>query len=235
MPQKLTAAWRQQLGTEAERIHEQYLHTFANLTLTGYNSSYGNKPYNEKKSGYEHKGKHVYGFNESHFWLSNYMKTTDVWTEAQLIERQQLLYQRFQHLWPMIATSFTPAQKDTDRMSFDDEDAELTGRSLVAYSYKGERHPVSSWKEMLLMLCREIYDESPASIRLLCNERTWFYDSQHNDGWSKFEDGCYVFSSCSTKNKMTILRYIFNKLNISHSELEFELTPMEETNSLEEE
>lgn len=235
MPQKLTPAWRQQLGSDAERIHEQYLHTFANLTLTGYNSSYGNKPYSEKKSGYEYKGKHVYGFNESHFWLSNYMKTTDVWTEAQLIERQQLLYKRFQHLWPMIATSFTPVQKDTDHVSFDDEDAELTGRSLVAYSYKGERHPVSSWKEMLLMLCREIYDESPASMRLLCNERTWLYDSQHNDGWSKFEDGCYVFSSCSTKNKMTILRYIFNKLNINPSELEFELTPMEEANSLEEE
>ena len=49
MPQTLTAAWRQQLGDDYERIHEEYLHTFANLTLTGYNSSYSNRPFEEKE------------------------------------------------------------------------------------------------------------------------------------------------------------------------------------------
>ena len=31
MPQTLTATWRRQLGEDAERIHQEYLHTFANL------------------------------------------------------------------------------------------------------------------------------------------------------------------------------------------------------------
>ena len=35
MPQSLNTFWKEELGDEYERIHEEYLHTFANLTLTG--------------------------------------------------------------------------------------------------------------------------------------------------------------------------------------------------------
>ncbi len=55
MPQTLNPQWRQALGENAEAIHDIYLHTFANLTLTGYNSNYGNRPFSEKKAGYTDK------------------------------------------------------------------------------------------------------------------------------------------------------------------------------------
>lgn len=139
MPQTLSATWRQDLGDDGERIHAQYLHIFANLTLTGYNSSYGNRPFSEKKNGYDYKGKHVYGFNESHFSLSNYMKTVDKWTVTELIERQKLLYKRFLNHWPMPTTTFRPIEKDTDRVAFDDDDTELTGRYISAFQYKEKR------------------------------------------------------------------------------------------------
>lgn len=227
MPQTLSAAWRQDLGNEVDRIHSQYLHTFANLTLTGYNSSYGNRPFSEKKYGYEYKGKHIYGFDDSRFSLSNYLKTVDQWTEKELIERQKLLYNRFLNLWPMITTSFRPVEKDTERVVFDDDETELTGRFITAFSYKGDRHKVVSWKEMLITLCRIIYYESPSSMRVLCNTGYWLYNSPDTENSrSKFADGCYVYSSCSTKTKMSAIRHIFNKLNIRPVELEFELIPV---------
>ncbi|GHQ72829.1 hypothetical protein VN0403_12230 [Helicobacter pylori] len=49
MPQKLTEEWEKVLGQDHERIHTQYLHTIGNLTLTGYNSEYGNKSFQEKR------------------------------------------------------------------------------------------------------------------------------------------------------------------------------------------
>lgn len=49
MPQTLNQKWKDSLGENWEDIHETYLHTFANLTLTGYNSSYGNHTFTEKK------------------------------------------------------------------------------------------------------------------------------------------------------------------------------------------
>ncbi len=228
MPQTLTAAWRQDLGDDAERIHEQYLHTFANLTLTGYNSSYGNRPFSEKKSGYDYKGKHIYGFSDSHFSLSNYLKTVTKWTESELIERQKILYSRFLNLWPMITTSFKPVEKDTDRVTFDDE-TELTGRYIAAFLYKGERYRVVSWKDMLVTLCRVMYAESPSLMRVLCNAHYWLFDSPGTENSrSQFADGCYVYSSCSTKTKMSVIRYLFSKFNIPSFELEFELIPQSE-------
>lgn len=42
MPQNanLSEQWKQELGPEWERVHESWLHTLGNLTLTGYNSEY---------------------------------------------------------------------------------------------------------------------------------------------------------------------------------------------------
>ncbi|GAA9623681.1 DUF262 and DUF1524 domain-containing protein [Helicobacter pylori] len=49
MPQKLEEEWERDLGQDHERIHTQYLHTIGNLTLTGYNSKYRNKSFQEKR------------------------------------------------------------------------------------------------------------------------------------------------------------------------------------------
>ncbi|GAA8903500.1 DUF262 and DUF1524 domain-containing protein [Helicobacter pylori] len=49
MSQKLTEEWEKDLGQDHERIHTQYLHTIGNLTLTGYNSEYSNKSFQEKR------------------------------------------------------------------------------------------------------------------------------------------------------------------------------------------
>ncbi|GAA7987654.1 DUF262 and DUF1524 domain-containing protein [Helicobacter pylori] len=49
MPQKLTEEWERNLGENFQEIHNKYLHTIGNLTLTGYNQEYGNKSFQEKK------------------------------------------------------------------------------------------------------------------------------------------------------------------------------------------
>ncbi|MCQ2717880.1 DUF262 and DUF1524 domain-containing protein [Helicobacter pylori] len=49
MPQTLTEEWKRDLGENFQAIHDKYLHTIGNLTLTGYNSEYSNKPFKEKK------------------------------------------------------------------------------------------------------------------------------------------------------------------------------------------
>lgn len=48
MPQTLSDDWKSDLGADANRIHETYVHTIGNLTLTGYNSEYQNKRFSDK-------------------------------------------------------------------------------------------------------------------------------------------------------------------------------------------
>ncbi|RVZ16197.1 DUF262 domain-containing protein [Helicobacter pylori] len=49
MPQTLTEEWKRDLGGNFQAIHDKYLHTIGNLTLTGYNSEYSNKSFKEKR------------------------------------------------------------------------------------------------------------------------------------------------------------------------------------------
>ncbi len=49
MPQTLTPKWEGDLGGNFQAIHEKYLHTIGNLTLTGYNQEYSNKSFQEKR------------------------------------------------------------------------------------------------------------------------------------------------------------------------------------------
>ncbi|GAA7233281.1 DUF262 and DUF1524 domain-containing protein [Helicobacter pylori] len=49
MPQKLTEEWKRDLGGNFQAIHEKYLNTIGNLTLTGYNEKYSNNSFQEKR------------------------------------------------------------------------------------------------------------------------------------------------------------------------------------------
>ena len=56
--ENLSPKWRDELGPEWQRVQKIWLHTLGNLTLTGYNAEYGDRPFSGKR---DMKG----GFRES--------------------------------------------------------------------------------------------------------------------------------------------------------------------------
>lgn len=80
MPQNdnLSTQWKTELGSEWERIQKTYLHTLGNLTLTGYNSEYSDKPFMEKRNM---KG----GFSESPLKLNKTIANKESWTERDIL------------------------------------------------------------------------------------------------------------------------------------------------------
>ena len=226
MPQTLSSQWKTDLGDDWQSIYETYLHTFANLTLTGYNSSYGNHSFAEKKEGYiDHKGNKVDGFKESKFRLSTYLKTVDRWTLNEMLARQQILLASFLRLWPQITTDYVPLEAETETVSFNDDELELTNRYIVGFTFKGTHYVSGTWKYMLERLCRAIYEEMPIQMNSLAKNNYWLHEEDHKD-YSRVADNCYVYSSCSTRTKCTIINYIFEQLEINPSDLEFELVPL---------
>ena len=228
MPQTLTAQWKKDLGENFEEIHEKYLHTFANLTLTAYNPNYSNHNFEEKRNGYiDKKGNPVYGFKESGFLLSDYLKTCEHWTEKEIKEREQHLLAKFKNLWGMIGTSYEPLDKDVDIVSFADDEYELTGRKLLAFAYKDhQKHEITSWKDMLVQVCQMVYNEHKTKILYLSQQnKQWFFNMSSADV-SYVAENCYVYSSCSTKSKQSILAYLFKNCEIAESDLELYLQPV---------
>jgi len=76
MPQNenLSAAWKTSLGLEWKRIHQTYLHTLGNLTLSGYNSEYSDKVFSEKRDTEK-------GFKESPLNLNQGLSQVKEWNE----------------------------------------------------------------------------------------------------------------------------------------------------------
>lgn len=226
MPQTLTTQWKTDLGDDWQNIYDTYLHTFANLTLTGYNSSYGNHSFTDKKEGYiDHKGNKIDGFKESKFRLSTYLKMVDKWTINELQARQQMLLASFLRLWPQITTDYVPLEAETDVVSFNDDELELTNRFIVGFTYKGTHYVSGTWKYMLERLCRAIYEEMPIQMNSLAKNNYWLSEKEAKD-FSKIADNCFVYSSCSTRTKCNIINHIFEQLEINPSDLEFELVPV---------
>lgn len=226
MPQTLTPQWKLELGDNWEEIHSNYLHTFGNLTLTGFNTSYSNHSFKEKKEGYiDRKGNKVDGFDNSAFRLSNYLKHCSVWTEVEILDRMKSLLDNFLRLWPMIKTEYVPLEKEYELVSFDDEEYELTSRIIQGFRYRDERHQVITWKDMLVQVCKLMYNENPSSMTYISTKNYWMHDSENKDR-TRIADQCYVYSSCSTNTKRSILNYLFKELDIPSSILEFELVPL---------
>lgn len=90
MPQTLTADWREALGTVADEVHERWLHTIGNLTLTAYNSELSNSAFVTKREK----------LGESHFELNRGMATKETWDAAAIEARAGELWSLAQKIWP---------------------------------------------------------------------------------------------------------------------------------------
>lgn len=95
MPQNpdLSPQWRSALGSDWQRIQEQYLHTLGNLTLTGYNSEYSDRSFSEKR---DMEG----GFSQSPLRLNAGLARVEVWNEAAIKERATKLAIQAVTVWP---------------------------------------------------------------------------------------------------------------------------------------
>lgn len=94
MPQneKLSAAWQEALGPQWKRIQKARVHTLGNLTLTGYNSEYSDRPFEEKR---DMEG----GFRYSPLKLNEHLGAVQQWNEAAIEERATRLAAMATRVW----------------------------------------------------------------------------------------------------------------------------------------
>lgn len=94
MPQneKLSKQWQEELGADWQQVHATYLHTLGNLTLTGYNSEYSDRPFIEKLNM---KG----GFKSSPLILNEDLRNVNAWNEEAISARAKKLVDRAIAVW----------------------------------------------------------------------------------------------------------------------------------------
>ena len=88
----LSSQWQAELGSDCEHVQKTYLHTLGNLTLTGYNSEYSDRPFAEKR---DMKG----GFKESPLHLNEGLGQLAQWNEEAICQRAQRLAGQAVKVW----------------------------------------------------------------------------------------------------------------------------------------
>jgi uncharacterized protein with ParB-like and HNH nuclease domain/predicted transport protein len=115
----LSTEWKNALGPDWEHVQQAWLHTLGNLTLTGYNSEYSDRPYSEKR---DMPG----GFGVSPLNLNIGLGKIDVWNEASIKERAERLSSQALGVWaaPKLSAetlaAYKPKSETTKAYTIDD-------------------------------------------------------------------------------------------------------------------
>ncbi|MFM7469320.1 MAG: HNH endonuclease family protein [Vampirovibrionales bacterium] len=144
MPQKLSSQWRLELGSDYERIHNTYLNTLGNLTLTGHNSKYSNKPFQEKCYMQD-------GFKQSPVWLNHSVRDCEVWNQASILNRAKLLSEKALGVWKGLPPYLTESVSDDEIHSYftlSSEPCSVTNKQPHEVVLFNIKYPAKNWKEL---------------------------------------------------------------------------------------
>ena len=223
MPQHLTPAWIKELGENYKEIYDKWLHRIANLTLTGYNAEYSNKPFMEKRNVKN-------GFASSHLYLNNWISKQEHWGLAELEARSRILEERALAIWSLPVTEFKPVEKQMDCYALDD-DIDFNGRSLIQFSYKNTVHGVGSWIGMVEEVLKILHAEDRSVlVKLAYSEGEGSdlaaYVSNRAEALRnalQIDNDIFIEKSNSTSTKISMLRKLFKAYGANEEDLVFYL------------
>ena len=108
--ERLRRGWREMLGEDWKEIQKTWVHRLGNLTLTGYNSTYSDRDFDEKKTI---EG----GFSDSSVRLNKFVREQQVWTPKEMTKRTNDLASRALKVWPplVVAQSLITAAHNLEK------------------------------------------------------------------------------------------------------------------------
>ena len=230
MPQTLNGDWKAMLGDNFEEIQDKYLHTFANLTLTGINSELSNKPFEIKRDG-KKIGNEIYpGYKNSKYRLTKNVTLCDKWTEIELQNRCNEIVATFLRLYPLPQTTFKPLPKPVDEASLDEETFSPTNRILKGFRLFGNEYNETTWKGMLLHVVKLVIERYTDIVDTLYDAEGYFWSAKQADTryCTMIAPQKYLWTSMDNRSKLRCLRFLFEKCDIAESELVLLLEPVKE-------
>lgn len=175
MPQNknLSKSWQNMLGDNWEQVHDRYLHTLGNLTLTGYNSELGDKPFDVKKDMLENPE------NPTHITiLYTDVLDKEEWNENTIIERAKRLTKTILKLFPIKPAETVIDFSDPRYQEYKATDPKnATYKYVNYYELLGERVTIDSFAAMVRSVALKLYDLDSSVIKKMAK------NSESFNGW----------------------------------------------------
>lgn len=210
MPQKLNDDWFEELGDNAEEIHEKWIHKLGNLTITGYNSDMGNSSFEKKRDG-----KH--GFKKSGIRMNQDLALLDSWGEEEIEKRHKdLLDLSVYEIWKYPTTKFELQREDLEYISLADDDYNLKGKKILKINFRGEESSFRNWSDAFTFIIKILHEEDKSQLINLVDEKprellsysfSKNYNAFHN--YEKIDENIFVSTNNNTNTKIKILEKLF--------------------------
>lgn len=159
MPQNedLRPEWRTMLGSAWQAVQETWLHRLGNLTLTGYNSTYSDRPFTEKKmiAG---------GFNDSPLRLNKFIREQSTWDATTIEQRGKQLAEKAIAVWRSLVVDPLAVKQ-----------RELEEHKALAANYKIENLELDDTAKKLLEALRPQIQALGGDVVELPNDRSVVY------------------------------------------------------------
>lgn len=225
MPQNknLSSAWQRMLGSDWESIHNRYLHTLGNLTLTGYNSELGDKPFKEKKELLEESNTKVVALN-------NDVMDKDEWNSSTIESRADRLASIILKLFPIDKPDVLIEFKDPRYSLYTVADpGEATYKYVNYYELLGERVNVDSFAGMVRSVAEKLYELDNTVIERMASNQEVFpswsnpvfsYDSTvlRNPVKLKKDNEVFISTGYSAYDCICFIRELLKKYDIDLEE-----------------
>lgn len=210
MPQTLNSVWREDLGPDAEEIHNTWKDRLANLTLTAYNSKMSNKSFIKKR---DCKG----GYVQSGLRVNQGLAKLEHWRREELEARNEALKVQAKKIWPYPEITYKLPEKEYLEFSLDDEEVDPTNMHLVKYVFHGKEVRDVNWSDMYVQVMQKLHRRDGTVLNELIygdNEnpsgRVWFSDRPENLISARLlDEGIYANMNSSTSTKFNLLRRWF--------------------------
>jgi hypothetical protein len=156
-PQHPDHKWKTELGNEEYTfIHDTYLNSIGNLTLSGNNGKLGNKTFAEKRD-LENAG-----YQASRLWLNRHLATLDCWNKLEIEKRFNLIAERFLKIWEYPNVNIETASDNEEINIFDAEDP--TGKR-VEYMIFGNEKIEKNWvAEYYVEIFKKLFELQPETF-----------------------------------------------------------------------
>lgn len=218
----ISTAWQTMLGENWENDKNRWLHTLGNLTLTGYNSELGDKPFDEKKQLIEAKQTKV-------VILYSDIQSSDVWNADIIEQRAKRLEREVLALFPI-----EPAKAE---ISFDDprykmytcedpHDAKFKYPSY--YVLLGERVNIDNFADMMRSVASKLYELDSSIIENMAKNNesltgwknvAFSYDETIVKGTRKIKDtDIYITSGYSAPDIIDFISKLLKIYDLDISE-----------------
>ena len=168
MPQNsnISEDWQKMLGSNWMTVKEKYLHTLGNLTLTGYNSELGDKPFDKKKQMLDDADSKV-------VWLNKDVMSCEEWNESTIVSRANRLASAICSIYaieaPQKYISFMEPLGYSEHTCEDPEQAKGTKPNY--FILQGERVLCAYYADMVRFVIDRLYEIDKRIITNMCENK----------------------------------------------------------------